>query len=89
VKNLEGKICPWVGCGGTIKGTGYSIPKSGNRWCCDMCGEPFKSFEDYERKINEENDWAMSWIDWSSKMDMNLIESESKEDASLVEVDEA
>jgi len=32
-----------------------------------MCGEFFASTEDYQAKLQKENEWAEGWINWSEE----------------------
>ena len=64
--SLEGMVCPWVGCGGTLTRISTKEgrePRDG--WICNSCGEFFASTAEYESKLRTENEWARAWIEWN------------------------
>jgi hypothetical protein len=65
MKNLRSKVCPWVGCGGTIVSVDHEARLAETGWVCNACGEVFGSIADYEEKLQRETSWARAWMDWS------------------------
>jgi len=63
---LESMVCPWTGCGGTIRKISTGLEHD-NGWVCNVCGEFFASAEDYQAKLRKENEWAEAWINWSEE----------------------
>jgi hypothetical protein len=64
---LEGRICPWVGCGGTIVSANHGTRRTEDEWICNVCGEIFVSLEGYKDKLQKESTWAKAWIEWSQE----------------------
>ena len=65
MKTPKGRICPWVGCGGTIVSADRGTAQGEAQWACNVCGEMFVSLEGYREKLRKESDWAKTWIEWS------------------------
>ena len=62
---LEGRVCPWIGCGGTIVRKETANTELFGGWVCGCCGEPFKSVDEYKDKVRRETRWAEAWSEWS------------------------
>lgn len=75
MSRLESVVCPWVGCGGTIREASANLEYS-RGWVCDTCGEFFASPEGYQTKLENENEWAEAWIRWSEEKDQEGVEPE-------------
>ena len=75
---LESMVCPWTGCGGTIRRTSTGLEHD-NGWVCNMCGEFFASTEDYQAKLRKENEWAEAWFNWSEERKHGTMEIELEE----------
>jgi ribosomal protein L37AE/L43A len=83
---LENRVCPWIGCGGTILRKESRNPEAGGIWVCDCCGESFASLDDYKQKLEKENSWAESWIEWGRHS--RTVKSAATEEGFVVESEE-
>ena len=88
MNNLDGTVCPWIGCGGTIVRQNKSNPEYTQEWVCSICGELFSSPEDYESKLHKENDWAEAWIKWGEEKKQTDLEKPEEIEEVIVEADE-
>ncbi len=76
-------VCPWIGCGGTIRKTSIEA-QYGQGWVCNTCGEFFASPEDYQAKLKKENEWAEAWITWSEEKMQEEVEAKPPEAQTFV-----
>ena len=68
VPNLDGMICPAVGCGGKVIQNPIFISRYPMAlWVCDSCGQTFSSVEEYISKYRKETEWAEAWLAASEK----------------------
>lgn len=72
MSGIEGRVCPWIGCGETIVRRKGIDPERDYGWVCNGCGEFFASIEEYHTKLKKENEWAESWFKWGKDQSQEL-----------------